>query len=491
VNVPIRVKAPGDARADSKLVLNLIGFMLESNNIRAGSTMTVIVNHVYELDAILPHGDRISMEPGKDLWIAIDISNIGNGDDEVTPSAFDIMLDWNLTFYNREMFQHYTFDLEYGDTIRIYGRLRIPEDTRTGPYVLGMNITGLGSSKVLYATIKVNQTFGIEITSPDGTGDLMAYMSPSVEKTFIYHITNLGNGLDTYTVQIGSSYDPSSGILDILHDGWEGKFVAVANTPDFTTNVVPYNFLEPIVVNDAVADVYYTPDHVASSGTGVEIDEIREINLILDKGQSAWVHVVLMPPAHEVSDQKGTPVVLAATGMGEEDYAISSLTIYTMFPDLKFFGTVEISHSNPEGSIMEGDPVTILVKVINTGDISAENVDVQLLVDGHEKKISTLRSLRNDSEDVKTIVFTWIAEAGSHDIEIIIDPDNTVIESHDQFTMGGEGDNNRLRTTIEVDGSFIIKQLVNDHPLVSTLLIMLLGIVALLGGAFLLKRRKE
>jgi len=489
VNVPVRVKAPGNARADHILVMDLIGYMVGSNNVRAGSTMTVIVNHIYELDTSLPDGNRLSMEPGRDLWFAVDISNIGNGDDRISPSAFDIMLDWNLTFHNKGMFQDYTFDLEYGDTIRIYARLRIPGDTRTGPYVLGMNITGLGSSKVLYATVKVNQTFGMEVSSPDGTGDPVACMSPNVEKTFIYRIKNLGNGLDTYTLRIGSSFDASSGILEILHDGWVGKFVAVSNTPDFTTNVEPLNFLEPIVVNDGVADVYYTPDHGSGSGPGFDIDEIREIRLILDKGRSAWVHVVLMPPAYEVSDQKGTPVVLAASGIGEEDSAVVSLTIYTMFPDLMFAGNMEIS---PTGSsIREGDPMTIMVKVINTGDISAENVDVQLLVDGKEKKVSTLRSLRNDSEDIKTVVFTWIAETGSHDIEIVIDPENTVIESHDQFAMGGEGDNNKVRTTIEVDGSFIIKQLVNDHPMVSTLLIMLLGIIALLGGAFLLKRRKE
>jgi hypothetical protein len=463
--------------------------MIGSTNVRAGATMTVIVNHVYCLDANLPNGNRISMEPGRDLWFGIDISNIGNGDDVVKPKAFDIMLEWNLTFYNKEMFQHYTFDIEYDETIRIQARLRIPDDTRTGPYVLGINITGLGSSKVIYATIKVNQTFGIEMISPEGTGDLIAHMSPNVEKTFVYHVTNLGNGLDTYTLRIGSSFDEPSGMLEILHDGWVGKFVAVSNTPDFTTNVMPYDFLSPIVVSNAVSDVYYTPDHTKSIKTG--IDEIREINLILDKGQSAWVHLVLMPPAFEVPDLKGTPVVLGASGIGENDKAVSSITVFTMFPDLKFSGAVEISHSNPSGSIMEGDPVTILVRIMNTGDISAENIDVQLVVDGQEKKVTTVRSLRNDSEDIKTIVFTWIAEAGTHDVEIIIDPDNTVIESHDQFTMGGDGDNNRARTSIEVDGSFIIKQLVNDHPIVSTLLIMLLGIIALLGGAFLLKRRKE
>jgi subtilase family serine protease len=107
--------------------------------------------------------------------------------------------------------------------------------------------------------------------------------------------------------------------------------------------------------------------------------------------------------------------------------------------DLVFVGSIEISGGSGEKAI-EGDVLTIIVRLINTGDIPAENVDVQLLIDGVEKKTSTLRSVKNDTDDVKTVIFSWVAEAGDHLLEVEIDPENSLIETNDQFT----GENNNL-----------------------------------------------
>ena len=74
---------------------------------------------------------------------------------------------------------------------------------------------------------------------------------------------------------------------------------------------------------------------------------------------------------------------------------------------------------------------------------------------------------------------------------VTIDPDNTIIESHDDVTRGGEGNNNFIKTTVDVEGSFVVKELVNDYPIVSTMLIILLAIVVLVGAALLLKGGKK
>ena len=137
-----------------------------------------------------------------------------------------------------------------------------------------------------------------------------------------------------------------------------------------------------------------------------------------------------------------------------------------------------------------GDVLTIIVKVKNSGDIPAENVDVQLVIDGVEKKTTTLRTVKNESGDEKTVIFSWVAEAGEHDIKIVIDPDNTVIESRDETAHGGSGNNNEIDKTVDVAGGNMVVAVVNDYPVVSTLLIMLLLVVILVGVAILLKSRK-
>jgi hypothetical protein len=270
--------------------------------------------------------------------------------------------------------------------------------------------------------------------------------------------------------------------MTVLDDGWTGKFIAISNTPDFTRHIMPYDMEEPLVISNMVSDIYYTPDY---THTGVR--EIREVNIVLDMGNTAWIHIAVKAPDFQKQDDEGTPMVTSARGMGSVDTV--RLEMMTLFPDLSFTDVIDLSSSGKK--VRDGDPVTIIVKLENKGDISAQNVDVQLLVDGKEKKISTLRSVKNDGSDVKTVIFTWVAEPGRHEIQVVIDPENNVIESRDQFSHGGEGDNNRMSTVVDVEGSFIIKELVNDHPVVSTLLILLLSIAILLGIAYLIQGRKK
>jgi uncharacterized repeat protein (TIGR01451 family) len=492
--IPIRVRAPNWARANSKLVLNMIGVIETATNFRATAPLTVIVNHVYDFDAVVIEKQGVSIDPGKTVWFTMQISNLGNGDDLIRPSAYEILLDWNLTFYNKEGFQKYEVTLDHEANIYLSGRIKIPDDTRTGLYVVGVNLTGEGSSLVVYLKVFVNQTFDLRVTSIDNDRNITANIRPDQEKPFIVKVANKGNGIETITMRLGAEFDHTNDAMSVLYDGWEGKFVAVANTPDFTTNIRPFDFREPMVISNLVSDVYYTPNFTAAAASGTNLDEIREIVIVLDKGQTAWVHLTLKAPAFEVGEASGTGIEVSGSGIGPKDYDVTHLTLFVLFPDLEFVGKTEFSGGTSDNyDAKVGDVLTIIVRLVNSGDIPAENVDVQLLIDGVEKKTSTLRTVKNDTEeeDIKTVIFSWVAEAGEHDVKVVIDPNNNVIESHDQFTRGGEGNNNELKARVNVEGSFVIKELVNDYPIVSTMLIILLAIVILVGAALLLKGNKK
>ncbi|MFO8052208.1 MAG: CARDB domain-containing protein [Thermoplasmatota archaeon] len=490
-SVPLRVKAPGYARANSKLVLNVVGKIEGATNIRATAPCTVIVNHVHDFDAVAID-KRVSVDPGKSVWFTMQIKNLGNGEDLIIPSAYEILLDWNLTFYNREGFQKYEVPIDYDENIFLQGRIKVPEGTRTGPYVVGVNLTGQGSSSIVYVRVNVNQTFDLRVKTIDGDNNMTADIRPDQEIPFVIKVSNLGNGLETISLKLGARYDHTNDAMDVLYDGWEGKFVAVANTPDFTTNVRPYDFREPIVISNLRSDVYYTPNYTAAAESGIDLSEIRELDLVLDKGQTAWVHLTLKAPAFDSGQSSQSTIEVAGKGIGPADYDVARIILTVLTPDLEFVGGIEFSGGTSDSAdAMVGDVLTIMVKVTNSGDIPAENVDVQLLIDGVEKKVSTLRSIKNDTDDVKTVIFSWVAEAGEHEVRVEIDPENTIIESHDQFTRGGEGDNNYVKTTVDVEGSFVVKELVNDYPIVSTMLIILLAIVVLVGVALLLKGGKK
>jgi len=494
--VTIRITAPGHVAANQKLVLNVIGVIEGATNYRASAPLTVIVNHVYDFDAVVIEKEGVKVDPGQNVWFRIQVSNLGNGEDTIMPNAYEILLDWNLTFYNLEGYQKYDFILDWKANIFINGRIKVPEDTRTGRYTVGVNLTGGGSSKVVYVKVDVNQTYDIRVKTLDGTNVLYDQIRPDQEKPFILEVSNFGNGLERINVRLGKLYDPIRDSMDVLYDGWEGKFVAVANTPDFTTNIRPYDFREPIPISNLVADVYYTPNFTAAAIAGTNIDEIRDITLVLDKGQTAWLHLTLKAPRFEVSSSSTTDIDVAARGEGgPTDWNKTTLKLEVLFPDLVFVKNdkgraIEFSGGSASGGYhaTEGDVLTIIVKIKNTGDIPAEDVDVLLQIDGEDKKISTLRSVKNgDNEtDEKTVIFSWIAEAGEHKVKVILDPEDKVVE-----LPSGEGDSNSVSRTVKVQGNFLVKEWVNDYPIVSTLLIIILAIIILVGAALLLKSSKK
>jgi hypothetical protein len=494
--VTIRVTAPGYVGANQKLVLNVIGVVKDATNIRASAPLTVIVNHVYEFDAVVIEKDGVRVDPGNNVWFRMQVSNLGNGEDLIMPNAYEILLDWNLTFYNLEGYQKYEFTMDWKSNIFINGRIKVPENTRTGWYVVGVNLTGEGSSKVVYVKVYVNQTYDLQVETLDDTNVMTAQIQPDQEKPFVIRVGNYGNGLERVTLRLGKQYDPVRDQMEVLYDGWEGKFVAIANTPDFTTNIRPFDFTNEIPISNLVADVYYTPNFTAAAVSGSNLNEIRDITLVLDKGQTAWVHLTLKAPRFEVQSSATTDISVAGRGEGgPNDWNETIIKLEVLFPDLVFVKdekgrAVEFSGGNADSGYHAtvGDVLTIIVKIKNVGDIPAENVDVQLKIDGEEKKVSTLRSVRNgDNEtDEKTVIFSWVAEAGDHKVEVILDPENTVVEA-----PGGEGDSNSVSRTVKVQGSFVVKELVNNNPIISTMLIILLAIVALVGAALLLKTTKR
>jgi archaellum component FlaG (FlaF/FlaG flagellin family) len=495
--VTIRITAPGYVGANQKLVLNVVGVIQGSTQYRDSAPLTVIVNHVYDFDAVVVEKDGVKVQPGSNVYFRMQVSNLGNGEDIISPNAYEILLDWNLTFYNPEGFQKYTFTLDWKTNIFIHGRIKVPEDTRTGQYVVGVNLTGQGSSKVVFVKVFVNQTYDLRVTTIEGENELSTQIRPDQEKPFVLQVGNYGNGLERVTLRLGKEYDEVRDSMEVLYDGWEGKFVAVANTPDFTTNIRPFDFREPIPISNLVADVYYTPNFTAAAVSGSNIDEIREITLVLDKGQTAWVHLSLKVPRFEVQSQTATEVSVAGRGEGgPTDWNETIIRLEVLFPDLVFVKdekgrAIEFSGGTADAGdfhAVVGDVLTIIVKIKNTGDIPAENVDVQLLIDGEEKKVSTLRSVKDgDNEtDEKTVIFSWVAEAGEHKVKVVLDPDNTVVEA-----PGGEGDSNVVSRTVKVQGNFVVKELVNENPIISTMLIILLAIVILVGAALLLKTSKK
>jgi len=481
--VVVKVTAPRYARANEKLVLTITGVIEGSPNYKDEVILTTIVNHVYDFDAVVLNKEGIRIDPGKTQWFAIQVSNLGNTEDILKPSAYQIKLDWNLTFYNVEGYQKYELLLDFDTSMTIKGLLKIPFNTRTGRYDVALNLTGIGSSKIVFLKVFVNQTYDLQVRSLSGSNNLTSQIRPDQERAFTITVSNFGNGPERVALKLGAKFDPVKDQMELLYDGWGGKFVAVANTNDFTTNIRTFDFREPVPISNMVPDVYYTPNYTASSDV---VEEIRELVLILDKGQTAYVHLVLKAPYFETSSEIVSVDVSGKGVGGQKDFEVTTLYLELLFPDMKFVDKMVLSGGSGSRNTVArvGEMVTIQVKVHNTGDIPAEDVDIRLYIDGVEKSTRTLKVLKNDSDDIKTVVFTWVAEAGEHKIKVVIDPDNDVIE-----VQGGEEDDNVLAKTVRVRGSSIVNDVIGDDPIVNVVLILIFAVVIIVGIALLMKKR--
>ncbi|MCU0799131.1 MAG: hypothetical protein MUC62_05610, partial [Candidatus Thermoplasmatota archaeon] len=206
--VTVKITAPGYARANEKLVLTITGVIEGSPNYKDEVILTTIVNHVYNFDAVVLNKEGIKINPGKTQWFAIQVSNLGNTEDILKPSAYEIKLDWNLTFYNVEGYQKYELLLDFDTSMTIKGLLKIPFNTRTGWYVVGLNLTGIGSSKIVYLKVFVNQTFDLQVRSLDGSNNLTSQIRPDQERPFTLKVSNFGNGLERVVMKLGAKFDP-------------------------------------------------------------------------------------------------------------------------------------------------------------------------------------------------------------------------------------------------------------------------------------------
>lgn len=121
-------------------------------------------------------------------------------------------------------------------------------------------------------------------------------------------------------------------------------------------------------------------------------------------------------------------------------------------PDLTITN-ITFSNENPT----EDDEITIAAQIQNSGNtnLNLTNINVSLYIDNFSKnsKILNLTNLAG-----KTVNFTWLAEQGTHEITIKIDPENRVGESDETNNellknlivnqKSGDGDNGECPTCV-------------------------------------------
>jgi len=461
--VEVKVIAPEIARAQERLSFSILASAQDNPDTFDELELMVIVNPVFDFSATI---DPLSVyaDPGDELNFDVNITNIGNSENEIHPLIQSLPTGWSGDFGGMDQdnvfCERASSYLEYNSEIKFKFRLKVGEESESGTYPVILNITGEeGSFVLIFANIMVNQVFNISLRTYTGSHVWNANIGFNDSITQLLEIRNSGNDEDVITISTRG-----------LSANWFACFDAISNTPILTCETKVSNFNDIIEIEPYGRDMVYVQSDADRP--------VSTISLKLDERSSAWFSMVISSPSNIPFGNEPT-INIDAHSFGKEadrddNHVFLNLTIDR--PNLCI--EEKIGHSE---DIKANDYVTFHAKFKNSGQTAVKNILVQVKVDGAVLEERTL-SL-TPSNIIVEQRFNWIASPGPHVIEIILDPHDTITETNE--------DDNTMSAPIHVakEDTFGGKLFFLDITVISILVGLL--IVVAIGSIFLLRRRKQ
>lgn len=474
--VVINVIPPSKAPAGETANLILTGRIKGQSHIHKSTRLTTVVLQRYSFDLTIDKYTR-SAEPGDMVLFKFSVQNHGNGRDSFTTGLQSNELEWDLQF-EREGYNFQQHELQIDELINFTLKMQIPDGTEAGTYRINYNISGIESTIENYVRVIVNHTYALEMSSYKDQGEsnspyiILSSTHPGSTTKHQIMIMNDANGPDFVNLSIKISNN---------EDGlWMAWFGLVSNTPDRTENVIIQDFSKPLSFKNIGNDVNYLPDREGHS----------RISMHLQAGERVWLTIYVKCPESTTGDEmKKVEVVSDSLGQDKDDPRDNSVSIklQVMYPDIVLSSMISFIEPSNEYSV--GSIITITCSISNIGDIEAENVVVVMMVDGEEKGRAVFSRILLNKEQLVT--FSWKAEAGKHQITIVIDPDDRIPEKNEQ----GHGLNNNVRSRDLIINSSPGKGFLttnNEKPSIFPQLFTFLSLASVIGilTLFYLKRKR-
>jgi hypothetical protein len=282
-----------------------------------------------------------------------------------------------------------------------------------------------------------------ELTSDKILNDTIQPMpgvSPGSVLNFVFEITNGGNDKDKINIRL-DPLKPSNTRQEFMtiadwsefEDlGWKAYFIGITNTEAYLTDVTDLDFTKDLDLSALKGPVGYL-----NEGN----ETVRDLTLTLGVDQRIWVKVQVrvprdIPDVHdELHPDAEEPWFFRLESYSadpngknkdvnlDDNRVFMSLNI--LLPNLEVVGKI-----NHPKSIGNGDIVTISAEIRNSGDIAASEVIVTFYVDGKEVKSQTINKLEKGRS--RLIPFTWQAASGGHDLKIVVDPEDGIVEKNEE-----------------------------------------------------------
>ncbi|SUZ82348.1 uncharacterized protein METZ01_LOCUS35202 [marine metagenome] len=433
-------------------------------------SVVILTNVVqrYELEAAIPN-TILELYPGQSYQMDTTIENLGNGPDRYDVSIASIVdasggshvWDMNIP---RILFQE--LDRDESQTVPIL--VNVPEQTLAGQYTITFNVlseepfegTRLQDNLVLRITIV--EFHDMRISLDPAVESKIKTTAPSRIVRFTVNVTNHGNipdqpTLHNHTVDVAGVWGVSPGMYALstwridfaLLEGFRTEYprekpcveIIVGEAPPegecFVTPglTVTLPMMEPYTTFQVVVIVTIAPDAAlqdrfigiktksmfGSSEVGGDHDEtpIWDDSCTLDANKDGLPDNY--PPACDTNEQ--------------------ILELRLRAPDLEI---IEVEAAKTKGEI--GEMLSVSVKVVNRGNAHATDVNIILCKDQSETDIkrngceetnivyrqivkAIMPIAEDDTEEPNSITLLYMVQAGNHDIVVVVDPDNVIVET--------------------------------------------------------------
>ncbi|MEC7720954.1 MAG: CARDB domain-containing protein [Candidatus Thermoplasmatota archaeon] len=525
INVTAIMCAPYNATAGLGESVTVKAHLEGATRVRDSVVLLTNVIQRYDLEATVPE-TILSLYPGQTYQLDTMVDNVGNGADRYDISVNSITDSmglsqvWDIEI-PRVLFEE--LDRDESQTIPIH--ISVPEMTHAGQYTVILDVL----SEEPYEGTKVRDNIILQIEIIE-FHDMRIEVDPMVEskiKTtapgrtvrFTMNITNFGNvpdqpTLHNYTQQIGASNTmvwntaPSMSPLltnwvvsyALLEDfdteypiempciGQTGEDALTLGQPEPTdgcfksasTNAITLPVMEPYTTLQVVVIIDIDPA-AQLSNREIGIKVMSEYGSSVAGGDHDETEI--WDDSCTLDENKdGIPDNFRPNCDTNEQIVELRLRA----PDLRI---LDVHVERYTGDV--GEMLSVNVQVVNEGNAHATDVNIILCADQTESDIEkngceeenivyrqiVQAIMPSDDEDPPQIALLYMVEAGRHDVVVVIDPDNVIVETDEgnnvQRVSKKMGSNlGALDVGIEIIAQFTVPTLIVGATLA------LLGVVA-------------
>jgi len=526
------VCAPRNAPAGLGEPITVRAHLANSYKVSDSTILSTNVRHVYGLD-MSTDDTSYTVSPADDLIVNIETLNTGNG-----PDRYDLRLsqisdsEGNQLLWDIEGIDFPPHQLER-DTVEnaeanlsshiVPVTIHIPDQIVAGTYHVVFKVhseesyEGTTERDSITYTLTVREYHDMQIFLDEAVESQVKTTAPGRTVRYLLNVTNNGNVPDIPTIhnhtKSGDTWDdrPGMGALDT----WNIRYAMVE---DFNTEF-PREIPCVTIVPDQAAPAEGCVKHGDGTWSLAEMDAYTTVQLM--------VIIEISPTAALANREIGIKVMsnYGSSPDGDADETTSwsdsctvdenndgqpdnlgsncdtneqVLRIRLRAPDLEI---IEVVAVDDEAAV--GEMIAIKVKVINRGNVHAIDINIVLCED--ESSSNLRKNICEDENiayrqvigalmppddsgsgdaDAVEITLLYPVKAGTHDLTVIVDPGNLIIEAN-------EANNRRDVGELSSNNGFfdVVMEVASEWSVPTMILLLTIALLGVAGMVMIARRR--